>query len=149
MIKMHKTPKSTTDVIVEKDGKILLVVRGHTPDKGKLALPGGHVDFGENVEFAAIREMKEETGLNVKLKYILGVYSDPKREPNFPECHGISTAFIAEIIDGELKAGDDVENAKFYKIDKIKKENLAFDHYKIIQDYLKWKMNGGTYWSSK
>jgi len=146
---MNKNPKPTTDVIAEKNGKILLVLRGVEPHKGRLALPGGHVDFGENVEFAAVREAEEETGLNVRLKYILGVYSDSKREPNYPKCHGISTVFIGEIIGGKLKAHDDAKEADFYEIKKLKKENLAFDHWKIIQDYLKWKKKRGTYWSSK
>ncbi len=146
---MYKNPKATVDVVVEKDNKILLIIRCVEPHKGRLGLPGGHVNFGEKVEDAAKRETEEETGLKVEIKTILGVFSDPKREPNFPECHGISTVFIAEIIDGELKAGDDAKKAEFYKINELRKENLAFDHYQMIQDYLKWKMNGGTYWSSK
>lgn len=146
---MYKNPRSTTDVIVEKRGKILLVLRGAEPHKGRLALPGGYVNFGENVESAAVREAKEETGLDVRLKCILGVYSDPKREPNYPEYYCVTTIFIAEIIGGELKAGDDAKEARFHDIEKIKKVDMAFDHYKIIQDYLKWKENGGTYWSSK
>lgn len=146
---MYKNPKPTTDTIVEKNGKILLVLRGFEPHKGKLALPGGYVNFGENVEFAAVRETEEETGLRVKLKCILGVYSDPKREPDYPKYYCMSTIFVAEIIGGKLKAGDDAKEASFYEIKKLKKEDLAFDHYKILQDYLKWRKEGGTYWSSK
>ena len=146
---MYKNPKTTTDIIVEKDGKILLVLRGAEPHKGRLALPGGYVDFGENVESAAVREAKEETGLEVKLKCILGVYSDPKREPNYPKYYCATTIFIAEVTGGELKAGDDAKEVSFHEINGLKKEEIAFDHYKIIQDYLKWKEDGGTYWSSK
>ena len=147
---MYKNPKPTVDVIIEEEnGKILLVKRGVEPYKGKIALPGGHVEFGETVEHAARRELFEETGVEAELIQILGVYSDPEREENFPDCHGISTVFIGKKIDGELKAGDDAREAKFYEMNELSKGDFAFDHWKIIQDYVKWKENGGTYWSSK
>jgi len=145
VIKMYKIPKATTDIIIEKDGKIVLVTRGIKPFIGKLALPGGHVEYGETVEKATVREAEEETGLKIKVKGILGVYSDPERSPNI----SISTVFIGEIIGGELKAGTDAKMAKFYKVEELKREELAFDHYKMIQDYIKWKQKKGTYWSSK
>ncbi|MCK4635000.1 MAG: NUDIX hydrolase, partial [Candidatus Aenigmarchaeota archaeon] len=78
---MYKNPKATVDVVVEKDNKILLIIRCVEPHKGRLGLPGGHVNFGEKVEDAAKRETEEETGLKVEIKTILGVFSDPKREP--------------------------------------------------------------------
>ncbi len=144
--KMRKTPKVTVDIILEKEDKIILVKRGIEPWKGKLALPGGHVEYEENVENAAIRETKEETNLNVEVKDILGVYSESKRDPRY---HAISTVFIGKIINGNLEAGSDANDANFYNIKKIKKEDMSFDHWKIIKDYLKWKENKGTYWSSK
>lgn len=143
---MYKNPVPTVDCIIEKDGKIVLIKRGVEPFKGKLAIPGGYVDYGEKVEDAIVREVKEETGLDVKPMEILGVYSDKYRSPKH---HVITTTFILKIVDGELKAGDDAENVGLYKIEELKKEYLAFDHYKIIQDYLKWKREGETYWSSK
>lgn len=140
-----KVIKSTTDIVIEKDDKIVLVTRGIEPFKGILALPGGHVEYGERIEDAAVREVKEETGLDVKIKEVLGVYSDPERSPNI----SISTVFIAEIFGGTLRGGDDAKEANFYDIKKLKEQDLAFDHWQIIQDYLKWKKDGGTYWSSK
>ncbi|UCG95024.1 MAG: NUDIX hydrolase [archaeon] len=143
---MYKNPVPTVDIIAERDGKIVIITRGIEPHKGKLANPGGHVDYGETIENAAVREMKEETGLDIRLKGILGVYSDPERDPRR---HTITVAFLAEVIGGKLEAGDDAREVGFYEVEKLKKEDFAFDHWKIIQDYVKWKQNGGTYWSSK
>ncbi|MEM5872593.1 MAG: NUDIX hydrolase [Candidatus Aenigmatarchaeota archaeon] len=137
---------ATVDVIIEKGNKIVLVKRGENPFKGKLALPGGHVNYNELVENAALREAKEETNLKVKLVNILGVYSDPKRDPRG---HYISTVFIAKIISGKLKAGSDAKTPNFYDPKKLKREDLAFDHFKIIKDYLKYKKYKKTYWSMR
>ncbi|MEM5797448.1 MAG: NUDIX hydrolase [Candidatus Aenigmatarchaeota archaeon] len=140
-----KTPKTTTDVIIEKGNKIVLVKREIEPFKGKLELPGGHVEYGETVETAAIREAKEETGLQVRLKEILGVYSDVNRDPRF---HTITTTFIAEPISGKLKASHEGK-PKWFSLNEIDFKNLGFDHAKILKDYLKWKKKKGTYWSTK
>lgn len=138
--------KLTTDIICEKGGKIILIRRAEdsTAYPGKLALPGGFVDEGERVEDTAKRELKEETGVECELKEILGVYSDPKRDPRG---HTISTAFIAEWKKGEPKGMDDAKEAGWHELDEINTEEMAFDHGKILQDYLKWKKEKGTYWS--
>ncbi|MFB6076468.1 MAG: NUDIX domain-containing protein [Candidatus Aenigmatarchaeota archaeon] len=129
----YDNPKPTVDILVEENGKIILVKRGNEPFKGKLAIPGGFVEFGETVENAAKREMKEETNLFVKLKSLFGVYSDPDRDPRD---HTISTVFVAEIVEGEIKGGSDAKEAMWVDLDDIIEENMAFDHFKIIQDYI-------------
>lgn len=134
------------DVILEKDNKILVIERNSEPFKGMLALPGGHVEYGETVEEAAIRETQEETGLKVKLKEILGVYSDLSRDPRG---HAITTAFIAEFVSGELKSGGDASEAFWIDIKDIKLKEFGFDHRKIVNDYLKWRNKPRTFWSSK
>lgn len=136
---------STVDIIIEKEREIVLIKRKIPPFEGKLAFPGGKVDEGETVEQAAVREGKEETSLDIELKEILGVYSDPERDPRD---HVITTVFAASG-SGELKASDDAKEANWYDIKNIDPSNLAFDHGKIFSDYLKWKKTGGTYWSSK
>src|SRR3989344_4558107 len=103
----------SVDMIIEKHGKILLVTRGHEPFKGKLAFPGGFVNYGEKVEDAAVREAKEETDLSISLKAILGVYSESNRDPRG---HTITTVFVANVVSGEVKAGDDAAEAKFYSL---------------------------------
>lgn len=140
----YKNPIPTVDAIIEKNNKIVLIKRKNKPFKNMFALPGGFVEYGETVEQAAIREAEEETGLKIKIKDILGVYSNPKRNPLK---HTIAIVFIAEHIGGNLKAGTDTSEAKWFGLKEI--ENLAFDHAKILKDYIKWKEEKGTFWSSK
>ncbi|MCK4483187.1 MAG: NUDIX hydrolase, partial [Candidatus Thorarchaeota archaeon] len=78
---MHRNPALTVDVVVVEDSKILLVKRGQPPHQGEWALPGGFVEYGETLEVAAKREVQEETGIAIDLSAILGVYSDPERDP--------------------------------------------------------------------
>ena len=130
-----KTPYLTTDGIIEiyEDDKfkgIVLIERRNEP-RG-LALPGGFVDAGERVEDALVREMKEETNLDVQISSLLGVYSDPMRDPRF---HTASVVYVAKAT-GKPKGGDDAKEAKLYSLDAIPMEKLVFDHTKIVQDYL-------------
>ena len=130
-----KTPYLTTDVIIEIYENeafkgIVLIERKNEP-KG-LALPGGFVDVGESVEDALVREMKEETNLDVSISRVLGIYSDPARDPRF---HTASVVYVAKA-KGEPKGGDDAKEAKLYRLDAIPMEKLVFDHAKIVQDYL-------------
>ena len=90
------------------------------------------------------REILEETNLSIESTDILGVYSDPKRDPRR---HKISVIFIVRVISGKAKAGDDAESVEWLSINN--KKNLAFDHNKILEDYRKWRKAKGTYWSSK
>jgi len=143
---MHRSPIPTVDIIIEKDDRIVLIRRKNEPFKGKLAMPGGYVDWGETVEHAAVREAKEETSLDVKLIDVLGVYSDPKRNPRIKS---IAIVFIGKPIGRKLKAGDDAVDAFWFNINEIESKEFAFDHKKILTDYLKWKKKKGVYWSTK
>jgi 8-oxo-dGTP diphosphatase len=146
----HRNPTPTVDAIIQKDSQILLVKRKNEPYKGYFALPGGFVNEGERVEDAAKREAKEETSLDIKLVNILGVYSDPNRDPRG---HIMSTVFIGELFDSNDKiqalAQDDAAAVDWIKLDEVDNTRLAFDHKKIISDYKNWKKSGGTFWSSK
>jgi ADP-ribose pyrophosphatase YjhB (NUDIX family) len=148
--KQHKNPIPTVDTIIQKDSQILFVERKKDPFKGFLVFPGGFVNEGEKIEDAALREVKEETSLLVELVDILGVYSDPARDPRG---HIMSTVFIGKISSNnkdEAKAGDDARALKWVDIDNVDRQNLGFDHKKIISDYNKWRQsNRGTYWSSR
>ncbi len=129
----YKAPAVAVDAIVEKNGKILLIKRKKEPFKGAYALPGGFVECGESCENAVVREVEEETGLKVRVKELLGVYSEPSRDPRG---HVISICYIVEVVGGSLKAGSDATDARFFNIDDVKKIELAFDHSKIIEDYI-------------
>jgi 8-oxo-dGTP diphosphatase len=147
--KIYKNPTPTTDVIITREEEILVVKRKRNPFKDELAIPGGFVNQNETVEQAAVREIMEETALPIRLKEILGVYSDPKRDPRK---HIITTVFIGEIIGNkkiEPVAGDDASAIKWISIGSISDFKFAFDHKKILNDFVRWKHMRGTYWSTK
>jgi 8-oxo-dGTP diphosphatase len=130
---LPKTPSLMADsVLLAPSGRVLLVRRGSEPYKGKQALPGGFVNIGETVENACRREIREETGVNIDEKQLqlIGVYSDPQRDPRG---HIVSIAFAA-ILSEEVKprAGSDAQGANW--IDNWRDEDLAFNHSEIIAD---------------
>jgi 8-oxo-dGTP diphosphatase len=128
----NKHPLPTVDAVILGAGKIILIKRGNPPFKGMWALPGGFVECGETVEEATVREAKEETGLTVGIVKLLGVYSDPKRDPRGPT---VGTVFICKRIDGDLKADTDAKEVKEFPVRTL--PPLAFDHEKIVADALK------------
>lgn len=127
-----KNPYPTVDIIIELDEGIVLIKRKNPPYGW--ALPGGFVNYGETLEEAAIREAKEETGLDITLSFQFHTYSDPNRDPRF---HTISTVYIAKA-DGIPKGQDDALEAKVFNKDNLP-DGIIFDHKDIIMDYLNWK----------
>ncbi|MBA1146940.1 NUDIX hydrolase [Ectothiorhodospiraceae bacterium WFHF3C12] len=126
-----ETPLLTVDVIIElleRPGEVVFIERRNEPLG--LALPGGFVDRGETVTAAAVREAREETGLDVTLEGMLGVYSDPGRDPRG---HTASIVFVGRA-SGEPRAGDDAGGVRVMPPDKA--QELVFDHARIIEDYL-------------
>jgi 8-oxo-dGTP diphosphatase len=127
----YKNPALTVDTIIIDDGKVVLIKRLNEPYKDHWAIPGGFVEYGEKVEDAAIREAKEETGLDIELIKLVGVYSDPNRDPRG---HTVTVAFTSKITGGKLKSDSDAKDAKFIEIESISDMDLAFDHKKILKD---------------
>jgi len=121
-------PSIAVDGVLIKGDKILLIRRKNEPFKGRWALPGGFVEYGETVEEAVLREFEEEVGLKARIKKLLGVYSKPDRDPRG---HVISIVFLLDA-EGEAKAGDDAADARFFPLDNL--PPLAFDHEEIIRD---------------
>lgn len=132
---MPRNPIPTVDIIIEMDAGIVLIRRRNPPDGW--ALPGGFIDYGEAAEQAARREAAEETGLAVELAELFHVYSDPGRDPR---AHTISTVFIARA-QGVPAAGDDAAEARVVRLDAIPSP-LAFDHDRILADYLRYRRTG-------
>ncbi len=119
----------TIDAIIPYQGKIVLIKRLNEPYKGFYALPGGIVEYGERVEDAVLREVEEETGLKGEIHSLVGVYSDPDRDPRG---HFVSVCFIVIPKGGELKAGSDAKEVGLFSLENLPK--LAFDHEKMIKD---------------
>ena len=136
---MITTPYLTVDGIIElydnseRFQGIVLIERKNPPHGW--ALPGGFVDIGERVEDALIREMKEETSLDVTIKKLLGVYSDPKRDPRF---HTVSIVYVCRAY-GMPKAEDDAKAVYIIPEKELNTLPLVFDHMAIIRDYLEGK----------
>ena len=129
-----KTPLLTVDaVIVYEKTNIILIRRKNPPFQGEYALPGGFVDIGETVENACIREAKEETNIDIKILKMIGVYSEPSRDPRG---HTVSVAFLCEPLANseKPKAQDDAAALEIVPISNIKNLKLAFDHMDIIKD---------------
>jgi ADP-ribose pyrophosphatase YjhB (NUDIX family) len=134
MTDQQRNPFPTTDAIIELNQTRIVLIERKNPPAG-LALPGGFVDEGETVEDACRREALEETGLTISLSALLGVYSDPDRDPRF---HTMSVVYIAQA-NGVPTAGDDASATRVVNIDDIPELELAFDHRQILDDYLRYR----------
>ncbi len=120
------TPLLTVDILIVQSGKIVLIQRRNPPFQGHWALPGGFVDVGETVEEAAVREANEETGLDVELQGLVGVFSDPDRDPRG---HTVSICFAA-LGQGTPRASSDAQDVALFDLDEL--PALAFDHQHIV-----------------
>ena len=132
------TPLLAVDVIVEMTdhpGRPVVLVARRNPPLG-WAIPGGFVDLGETIEHAAVRELKEETGLDIVDLSLLGVYSDPNRDPRG---HTVRVVFVAAAV-GEPVAGDDA--AEVLVVLPEDSPKTVFDHAQILRDYCHTRREG-------
>jgi len=127
-----RNPVPTVDIIIAFEGGIVLIERANPPHGW--ALPGGFIDYGETAEDAAVREAREETGLELEGLEQFRVYSDPERDPRL---HTMTVVFTA-VGCGVLRADDDAKAAAVYQLDELPDE-MAFDHRRIIVDYVRWR----------
>jgi ADP-ribose pyrophosphatase YjhB (NUDIX family) len=129
IVRVYRNPLLTVDIIIEVPGNGIILIERKNPPFG-WAIPGGFVDYGETLEAAAMREAKEETGMDLKGLKQFRAYSDPKRDPRG---HTVSVVFTA-IGMGVPRADDDAKNLQIFQLDRLP-ENLAFDHALILSDY--------------
>jgi 8-oxo-dGTP diphosphatase len=127
---LPRTPALAADcIVIDAKQRLLLVRRKHPPFKGHYALPGGFVDIGETVEDACRRELLEETGVRAGKLQLVGVYSDPSRDPRGHTC---SAVFLTRIRRATAKAGDDAAATEW--VEDWSNAKLAVDHAKILAD---------------
>jgi len=134
-----ETPLVTVDAIIEltdRPARPVVLIERRNPPAG-WALPGGFVDVGERTEQAVVREAQEETGLDVQLTALLGVYSDPARDPRG---HTVSVVYVARAT-GEPRGRDDARRAQAFALDSLPAP-LAFDHALILADYARYRETG-------
>jgi len=127
-----ETPKLMVDVVIPSERGVVLIRRASEPFAGQWALPGGFVELGETVEEAAAREAAEETGLAVEVARLIGVYSEPERDPRG---HNVSVALLVRVLSGELAAATDASEVSVLDPSSVE---LAFDHSRIIDDALSY-----------
>lgn len=125
----YQNPSPTVDILIEIEPNTVVLIRRRNPPHG-WAIPGGFVEYGESLEHAAIREAKEETGLDVTLIRQFHTYSDPSRDPRQ---HTISTVFLASA-SGEPRGDDDALEARIFPMNALP-EPLVFDHASILEDW--------------
>lgn len=134
--KKYESPSLAVDIViyrfVEDSDDIEFVVIERLNDPKGTAFPGGFVDVGESCEAAAVREAKEETSLDVTLADLVGVFSDPKRDPRQ---HVVSVVYTAYLADDSpvLSAQDDAKSARWVRLSEARNLNWVFDHKKILE----------------
>ena len=130
----YKIPSITTDIFIfDENLNFILIKRKNDPYKDYWALPGGFVEYGESVETAAVREAKEETSIDVELKDLVNVYSEPDRDPRG---HTITIAYTAKGNMNNMKADSDAKEIGVFSQEKLKEIKIAFDHENIIKECL-------------
>jgi 8-oxo-dGTP diphosphatase len=135
MSEAWKFPRLTVDALArDTAGRVLLVRRGRPPFEGRWALPGGFVENGETTEDACAREAREETGLDVEVGALAGVYSRPGRDPRG---HTVSIVYFCRPVSGEIRGGDDAAEARWFTAAEIPSLSFAFDHGEIVGAHLR------------
>ena len=132
-MKAPKSPILTVDGIILDKGKILLLKRALRPFLGSWTLPGGHVEYGETVEKAIKREMKEELGVPIKIKGLFGVYSNPKRDPRY---HTASVVYLLGRIKGKVRINEESSEFRYFSLKNLPKK-IGFDHLEVLNDLKK------------
>ncbi|HVC35666.1 MAG TPA: NUDIX hydrolase [Chloroflexota bacterium] len=129
---IYRNPVPAAGCVIQREGKLLLARRKHAPWKDHWHFPSGFVEYDEDVETTAVREIREETGLVVQIDGIFGAYSyfdDPRK-------NGIIILFSARILDGDLRAGDDVGEVNFFSAEALPEPIGFASHRRALRDWV-------------
>ena len=139
--KSLKCPRVTVDAFIrDRRGRVLLIRRGNPPFRGRWALPGGFCEWKETTEACCARETLEETAVTVKVGRLLGVYSDPDRDPRG---HTVTVLYAARPVRGKAKGSDDAAEARWFAKRELRGLEFAFDHGTIIRRQLARRRRAG------
>ncbi|MEM0451407.1 MAG: NUDIX hydrolase [Nitrososphaerota archaeon] len=138
-------PIPAVGLFVVKDGRVLLVRRGNEPGRGKWSLPGGRVRFGERSEDAAVREMREETGLEVRLRKVVDVVDVFWRGPEGELLeHFVIVDFEAEVVGGELRASDDAIDARWFSPEELEGIEMTDSTKEFLERHFLGRFGSGS-----
>ncbi|MEM2232783.1 MAG: NUDIX hydrolase [Nitrososphaerota archaeon] len=138
-------PIPAVGLFVVKDGRVLLVRRGNEPGRGKWSLPGGRVRFGERSEDAAVREMREETGLEVRLRKVVDVVDVFWRGPEGELLeHFVIVDFEAEVVGGELRASDDAIDARWFSPEELEGLEMTDSTKEFLERHFLGRFGSGS-----
>lgn len=133
-------PMVGAGVLAIENGKVLLIKRGNEPNKGLWSIPGGMVRLGESPEEAAIREFKEETGLDAVIENLLGVFNVVVRDDHGRiKYHYVVIDYLGKVVGGTLSPGSDVMDAKWFKIEELSEINTSVTVNKAVSLAMKIK----------
>ena len=139
----YKNPKLVVGGIIKHEGKLLLIRRGINPGKGRWALPGGYVDFGEHPHKAVIREVKEECNVDAKIIDHKPHVYDINIKKGRRHFHAVRMVFLLKINSTRMMRPDKKEVTETrlftsHEYKKLTKSQIHFRHDLIIKDILKW-----------
>jgi 8-oxo-dGTP diphosphatase len=136
----YHNSKPCAGALIVKDKRVLLVLRAVKPFKGRWDIPGGFLEAGEHPLTGMLREVKEETGLDVRVIALLGVYMD-HYDLDGDEIFTLNHYFVVEPIGGALRAADDVNAYQWFPLDALPDDNtIAFEHAKVVlRDLRGWR----------
>lgn len=137
-MEVFKNSSPTASALILKKEKVLLSTRAIGPRKGAYDVIGGFLEPGEHPEAGVVREAKEETGLNIEIVDLIGVYMDDYQHQG-RKSKTLNFYYVAEIINGKINPDDDVATLEWFSIKTIPTDKLAFkSQRKLINDFKNW-----------
>jgi len=134
----YQNPVPAVGAILLREGNVVLVRRKYEPRAGDWSLPAGFVEYGEHHKEALVREVKEETNLDIRIRQLFDVYT----AMDDPRTHVIIILYLADIVGGELRAGDDAVEARFFPLDDLP-ANIAFSCHRYALEQVKQRLASG------